>query len=645
MSFFSKKETTQKELVVQRKSNFTSYFTKPFLSEVVNKNSSMILYFTKLDGWIGANKVFLQTMQFANIAEFNKDYETIRDMFISESEDIFTQDDKSWLDYIKRYKEGYSLSVNSANAKTLHLRAKVHTSHTNSEIYILELQDVSELHEAQAETQAVEELKTKFLANIGHEFRTPMNGILGFIDLLDKSTLDQKQREYLNMISGSSKNLMTNIETLLDLSQIQANHLSVDSFSFNIVSQMEKIIHSFMQTCENKGIRFLTFIDPKLPRELNGDIKKINQVLEALVHNAIKFTPKNGKIILEIKLLKRALNGDCSISFSIKDSGHAIAEEQLALIEHPFTASNQADGRLGIGLSLANGLVKLLGTDLKIQSKEGQGTYFNFVLNFKESRGQTYRMMPKKRVKVLLLEASQIDYANLLTTYLRSFAIDVVKSNVLDENVYKDIDTLYIVANQNDSSWMFKLGSYSKNAHVVLLLNNAEKIKTRLTHIIDEVLHKPLIPINIAKHLYSLNSLEIQESEDTKTTLRNRTSALVVEDNLINQRLIKILLQEYNITVFTASNGEEAVQQCKKQKFDIIFMDIDMPQKNGIEATKEIKENIYQNSKVPIVALTAMAMDGDRAMLLESGLDDYMSKPLTREKLENILNTYLKVLA
>ncbi|MDQ7067361.1 MAG: response regulator [Sulfurimonas sp.] len=256
--------------------------------------------------------------------------------------------------------------------------------------------------------------------------------------------------------------------------------------------------------------------------------------------------------------------------------------------------------------------------------------------------GQNYKMMPKRKVKVLLLDQKKVEEANFLTIYLRSFALDVVKANQLDKNVYEGIDSLYIVANQNDSSWMLELSAYTKKTPVILLLEEDEKLQTKLSHIVNEVIRKPLLASHIAKHLYSVGAMKTEETSQKVVQIPKSVHALVVEDNLINQRLIQILLESYDISVVTASNGVEALEQCNKSKFDIIFMDIDMPEKNGIEATKEIKQSMNMNKLTPIVALTAMAMEGDREMLIENGLDEYMAKPLTRDKLEDMLNKYLK---
>jgi CheY-like chemotaxis protein/nitrogen-specific signal transduction histidine kinase len=645
MGFFSMifGSQEQKRAPIVVNDDVSHYLDNNFFRYIVDVNESMILCFLEGEGWIWANKRFLQTMSYYDISDFKRENESIRDLFLNESEEIFTESDKSWLDYIKKYKsDGYRVSITSKDAsEVLVIDAYCYIYPHNKNLYILELRDVTALYKAKLKTKEVEKLKTKFLANIGHEFRTPMNGILGFVELLKDTNLDKKQLEYINMISKSSKSLMGNIETLLELSQLQGNRLEVQNEAFNLLPEIEKLAYHFYKAGEEKGVKVLSFIDPKIPQKLTGDLNKILQIMNAITQNAIKFTPRGGKVILEVKVLKRSQNGDCSIGFGVKDNGKGISEEQIAFMYEPFTAGNHADQRMGVGLSLSHGLTRLMGSDLHISSEKESGTYVNFVLDFKRSEGQNYKMMPKKKVKVLLLDNSRVDEANFLTIYLRAFAIDVIKSNLVDETLYDAVDALYIVANQNDSSWMFELGTYSKKAPVILLLGENEKLQTKLTYIIDEVIHKPLLPSNMAKHLYSTDKFEQKVKETSELNLKHQMKALVVEDNMINQRLIQILLQEYDIRVSTAANGLEAVDMTKKNSFDIIFMDIDMPEMNGIIATKRIKERLERKTELPIVALTAMAMEGDKEMLLREGLDDYLSKPLSRTKLEAILDKYL----
>ncbi len=621
------------------------YVSKDLFYEILDLDSSIILFFTKEDGWLGANKAFFQTFEYDNIESFRKEHESVRELFEEESEEVFTEYDKSWLDYIRTHKkEGYGISIKDNEGVLHHYRAKARMiKQKGRELYVLELEDISELEDARHRTMEIERIKSKFLANISHEFRTPMNGLLGFIELLEKSDPNEKQSEYLQMINISSRNLMTNIESLLDLAQMQSGRLKISNSEFNLLNEMEELARIYTAAGRDKGINVYFFIDPKLPSFIDGDLRKIKQVINNLINNALKFTKRGGRIFVEVKLLKRQLNG-CNIGFSVKDTGQGIAKEHLAFITQPFVSGDQADNRLGVGLSLSHGLIQLLGGELKIQSEVGQGSTFMFALDFKASPEQSMRMVSGKTVKVVLLDEKRVEDANMLTNYLRSFGVNVIKVHLIDENIYQDTDIIYLIASQDESAWLMKLGTYQKKCPAVLLLESAEKLETRVSHVVDHTINKPLLPSTLSAHLVTV--FKLPKVKSTKEEIRDeRITALVAEDNLINQRLIKILLHEYNIEVVTASNGDEAVKLCEDSDFDIVFMDIDMPVKDGILATQEIKEqrSPTKSGYMPIIALTAMAMEGDREHILDEGLDDYLSKPLTREKLEHVLQKHLKL--
>lgn len=638
-SLFSSDKNTNKARSVKR-ANLDEYLDKDFYLNIVNHSHSMILYFIEGPGWIGSNQRFLDVMGYDDIDAFREQTDSVRDLFLDEDEEIFTESDKSWLDYIRKHqKAGYRVSIASKDGSAMTISAVAHKSPKNPKLYILEFEDVTKVHESELKIHEVEQLKQKFLSNIGHEFRTPMNSILGFIELLDETQLTESQQDYLSLINRSSKNLMTNIETLLDLSQLQAGRLKLQESEFNFIHVVEELFSGIYFTAQEKGIKVITFIDPKIPKLLLGDPKKISQVLYSIADNAVKYTAKGTSVNIDIKLMKRLNSGECSIGFTVKDKGKGISSEQIAILNEPFTSTNQVDERLGVGLSLSCGLVNLLSSELKIQSQD-DGTTVHFVLDFKESKEQSFEQIPKKKVRVLLLDNKLLDEANLLTLYLRSFGVDVVKSNMLDKNVYDDIDALYILADQNNGSWIDEFSAYVKNAPIILVLPTGQQVATKLEHKVNYTIKLPLHPSVIAQQLYYIYHVTDTKRED-EIDLKSRAHALVVEDNIINQKLIKILLETYNLTVSTASDGNEAVKITADNKYDIIFMDIDMPHKNGIIATHEIKESFGQNIKTPIVALTAMAMEGDKEMLLAEGLDDYLSKPLTKWKLEGILSKYL----
>jgi CheY-like chemotaxis protein/nitrogen-specific signal transduction histidine kinase len=644
--FFHKKNKQVTPKTQTDVTHLTELLDREFFKYNLDNSKTMFMCYLNGEGWIWANRRFLDTLGYGDIQNFLQQHLSVREIFLTESEEIFSESEKSWLDYIKKH-QGHQVTLNSSEGEKLYLELSCYVYPRNTQLYVLKLEDVTQLHYAKLKTQEVENLKRKFLANIGHEFRTPMNGILGLLELMKQTQLDTKQQEYLDMIQQSSQSLMNNIEDLLNLSQLQSGRMVLEERKVNLLPLMEALSFEVYKLGKTKGVKVLSFIDPKLPVEVVCDADKIAQILHAITHNAIKFIQRGGRVIIEVKLLKRMQNGDCSISFGVKDNGSGISKEQIELLKEPFSAGSQADERLGVGLNLSHGLVRLMGSELEIQSEMNKGSYVHFTLDFKATVGQNFTMQTKKVARVLLLDQNKMDEANFLAIYLRAFAIDVVKSNVIDEHLFEGVDILYIVANQNDSSWMLEMGTYHKKIPVVILLDEDEPLQTRLEHVVNDTLHRPLLPSSMQRHFQNLHAgistpTKLKHQESTPSQ-HNEIKVLVAEDNMINQRLIQILLQQYGLNISMASNGLEAVKMCQKNQYDLIFMDIDMPQMNGIVATKEIKSNYVGMKQPPVIALTAMAMDGDKEMLLKEGLDDYLSKPFTREKLEYVFEKYLQM--
>jgi len=617
--------------------------SKELFYGVLDAQSSLFLFFSKKKGWIGANRLFLETFEYKDIDAFREKNSDFHAFIDHEEEEIFTETDHGWLEYIRLHrKDGYGVRVKTKDDELHHYNVKVALLHQKGEpLYTVELTDVTRLIEAQKKSEEIELMKSEFLSNVGHEFRTPMNGVIGFIDLLEKSHPTASQREYIQMISTSAQSLMSNIESLLDLSQMQGGRLRLNISEFNPVAELESMARHYAIVGKDKGLNISFFIDSRLPTYVEGDLRKLKQVLHSLIGNAIKFTLRGDKVLVEVKLLKHLDHDRCQISFSVSDTGRGIPETDLSKITQPFVSGDQADKRLGVGLSLSQGLVEMMDSRLEIISEEGLGSKFSFIVEFSATTVQAYDQIKGKRAKVVLFDEKRIGDANVLTEYLRSFGLEVTKVHEDDKKLFEETDIVYLVASQEHSSWMMKLGSYNKKCRVVLLLDDDEKLRSRSTHLVDYGLSKPLLPSKLSKHLTQVFKLPIPQMVSTKY-VKEGISALVAEDNLINQRLIKILLQEYNIKVTTASDGDIAVGLCRDYHFDIVFMDIDMPVKDGITATQEIKETM-SSDLMPIIALTAMAMDGDRETILKKGLDDYLCKPLTREKLEYILEKYLKV--
>jgi CheY-like chemotaxis protein len=425
---------------------------------------------------------------------------------------------------------------------------------------------------------------------------------------------------------------------------MQNGRLSISKSEFNIVSEMEELARGAVSMGGDKGVGILFFIDPKLPTYVTGDVRKIKQVITNLFNNALKFTHTGGRITIEVKLLKRNTTGTCNIGFTVKDTGKGISKSELSYITRPFVSGDHADNRLGVGLSLSHGLISLMGGELKITSDEGKGSSFSFALTLEGSSDHAMQMINGHSVKVALIDEKRLDDANHLTNYLRSFGVTVTKTQMIDEAIFNDAEVVYCIASQDKGEWSMPLSRMKRECKTVLLLDEHERLQAKMLHVIDIPLSKPLLPSSLLEHLISVLGI-VKEAPAAVPQIQRGVSALVVEDNLINQRLIKLLLKEYGINVVAASNGDEAVEICREKTFDIVFMDIDMPIKDGILATQEIKaeEGPSRIGRMPIIALTALAMEGDREYILGRGLDDYLSKPLTREKLEYVLHKYLHV--
>ncbi len=617
---------------------------KSLFYKVLDTDPCALLFFTRQGGWIGANKAFFDLVPLQNIEQLRAKHESIRELFDHEDEEVFTEYDKSWLDYIRTHcPNGYGIGIIDRSGRLRQMSATATLiEEEGTELYLLRIEDRTKEAELKAEVVKIEQLKSKFLANIGHEFRTPMNGILGFVELLSKTSPTETQAEYIRSVQGSARNLMSNIENLLDLAQMQNGRLTVSNGEFNMVAEMEELARNCVSMGSDKEVNVSFFIDPKLPTYLSGDVRKIKQVLNNLCNNALKFTPAGGRIMVEVKLLKRNTSGTCNIGFTVKDTGKGISKTELGYITRPFVSGDHADNRLGVGLSLSHGLISLMGGELKITSDEGKGSTFSFALTLEGSSDHAMSMINAHSSKVVLIDEKRLDDANHLTNYLRSFGVSVTKMQAIDDTVFDNAEVVYLIASQEKQEWAMKLSRLTRSCKTVLLLEPGERLQARMLHVVDQALHKPLLPTPLYAHLAEVLQLP-KEPVEAAPQIQRGVSALVVEDNLINQRLIKLLLREYGIAVTAVSNGDEAVEMCRSNKYDIIFMDIDMPIKDGILATQEIKAEEGPLKKMPIIALTALAMEGDREYILGRGLDDYLSKPLTREKLEYVLHKYLHV--
>ncbi len=497
--------------------------------------------------------------------------------------------------------------------------------------------------------------KSIFLANMSHEIRTPINGIIGFTDLLKSSNLGDEEREYVDIIHKSTDNLLEIINNILDLSKIESQKITVDKILFSPVDEFENSIDVYMPKAENKNINLSMYMDCGFENYLLGDITKIKEVLLNLISNALKFTPENGHIALRIKKLDSHQNDMEKIYFEVSDTGIGMSEAEARDV---FDAFSQADstitrkyGGTGLGLTISSNYIELLDGRLEVESQKSKGSKFFFTLTLK--KGKPLRNNLKNRYKhfhalVLSNEQNRLsDITHSYVEYLGSVAKKANISQLTNSDILNDVNLL--IANKSElDDESFQLLK-SLNLPLLLIVPTqmrieAEKYKDENIFIITE----PLYLSKLAKTFHQIQKQadfpEVKIADIKRKVLqqKERYHILVAEDNEINQKLITKILKNENLDVTTVQNGKEAYEARQSGDYDLIFMDIAMPVMDGVSATKKIisYEEDHGLNHIPIIALTANALKGDREKFLNDGFDEYIPKPIKQSDIVTLLKTY-----
>ena len=519
---------------------------------------------------------------------------------------------------------------------------------------LIERNDRSEIYQFLA--NAIKEpsrAKDLFLANMSHEIRTPLNGIVGFTKELQETELNEDQKEMLDIIEESSNHLIHIVNDILDFSKIKAGRVEIESIPFNPVSKFEAAIDTFVAKARENDIELKVNIDPHIPLELRGDPTKILQILNNLISNAIKFTVRGG--VVEISILQLSASGDdVSLKFIVKDSGIGVDSEEKKRIFDEFSQADASTSRkyggTGLGLSISSQFVKHMGGELKIESEVGKGSSFFFSLNLQKSNNiqkrkkknlGVYRVgyiLPQNERSVEHYLAKYVEYHGAKFKLYEAQEILKLKEELLPDLLFID----YRCFEKKETLSMF-LDLPLKTA--LMVAENREEELLDVRDNVDTILHKPVNFTRTTKVLEVLESIkkEVLESSENQTLKFYGKKALVAEDNVINQKLMKSILSRLGINVTVVENGIEALREKKDENYDIVFMDIQMPVMGGIEATKNIL-NLEQEQgqrHTPIVALTANALEGDKEKYLAIGMDAYLAKPMKMEELEKVLVDYM----
>ena len=510
--------------------------------------------------------------------------------------------------------------------------------------------------------------KSEFMANMSHELRTPMNGILGFTDLVLTTDLQKAQRGYLQNVKKSAQGLLGIINDILDFSKIEAGKLFIDYSAFQLNELIEEAIDLLNVKVHEKNLEVIFWSDPALPAVINGDSVRIRQVLVNLLGNAIKFTEK-GEIFVECRQNGRAYEKNSSkyidISISVKDSGIGIAPQKLQKIFEGFTQADSSTtrkyGGTGLGLTISKSLAELMGGTLTVTSEPGLGSSFTLQLAL-EVIDQNPLIKPP--VKPLLQNVLVVDDNETNRQLMKGiFEYLQVKCTLaasgeealLHLSGTTDFDLVITDYQMPEMDGMMLAGKIADRRNssgnpVVLMLSSLEKniegYQAERKGLI-KMLSKPVKLHELDKMLTDLFSKQAKtempqlQRPAIKKLLQSGT-ILVAEDEPVNMLLITEILSKMGLTVLQATNGLEVLELLSVQHPHMIFMDVNMPEMDGFEATAQIRALPAPCSAIPVIALTADAMKEDRDRCIDAGMNDYISKPFRLEELEAVLQRYLQ---
>jgi len=483
---------------------------------------------------------------------------------------------------------------------------------------------------AKEAAEKANQAKSLFLASMSHDIRTPMNGIIGMTDLCLDTELTDEQREYLGMVKSSADSLLSLLNDILDFSKIESGMLELEEIGFNLNSAVEDTVKSLAYMAHNKGLELACRIHRDVPVALVGDPGRLRQVIVNLVGNALKFTEK-GEVVVEVRLLEEA-DDHVFLHFLVRDTGIGISRDRQEKIFEAFSQADESTtrkyGGTGLGLSISSRLVSMMGGKIWVESEPGEGSTFQFTARFG-------------------LQEAPLSSGKEKLSDLKGMPVLVIDDNATNGEILREIllgwDMEPTIASGKDALRVVT-GAARSGKPFSLVLLDAQASKKGGFEIASEIKKRPewaapIIMITSSVGIrgdaeksrklgtgYGKGDLVTKHSVREK---RARLRILLAEDNMVNQRLTVKLLTKMGYQVEVAGNGKEAVAAFERETFDLILMDVQMPEMDGFEATALIREKEKKTGgHIPIIAMTAHAMKGDRERCLDAGMDEYVSKPI-----------------